>query len=217
MFVQEEEILLHLIKKALLIPKAIIVLVKVVQAHTAMVNFIQEVLKRGNINRILNTFVQFGAEDKILYESHPHIGTNKLPHIITAMREKIIECGGEVLFEKKVVDFILTNDIIKAVATEDGNIFNGDAVILATGHSARDIFQLLHNKKILIEAKPFALGVRIEHPQTLIDSIQYHCAVRGDYLPPASYGLVEQVNERGVFSFCMCPGGIIAPAATNPR
>ena len=172
--------------------------------------------KRGDINRILNAFVQFGAEEKILYESHPHIGTNKLPHIITAMREKIIECGGEVLFEKKVVDFILTNDIIKAVSTEDGDIFNGDALILATGHSARDIFQLLHNKKILIEAKPFALGVRIEHPQTLIDSIQYHSAVRGDYLPPASYGLVEQVNERGVFSFCMCPGGIIAPAATNP-
>jgi len=172
--------------------------------------------KRGDINRILNTFVQFGAEEKILYESHPHIGTNKLPNIITAMREKIIECGGEVLFEKKVTDFILANDIIKGVKTADGNTFNGDAVILATGHSARDIFELLHQKKILIEAKSFALGVRIEHPQTLIDAIQYHSAIRGDYLPPASYGLVEQVNERGVFSFCMCPGGIIAPAATNP-
>lgn len=172
--------------------------------------------KRGDIDRILNIFVQFGADEKILYESHPHIGTNKLPHIITAMREKIIECGGEVLFEKKAVDFILHNDTITGVKTADGNTFHGNAVILATGHSARDIFELLYHKKIHIEAKPFALGVRIEHPQTLIDSIQYHYSNRGDFLPPASYGLVEQVNERGVFSFCMCPGGIIAPAATNP-
>ena len=171
--------------------------------------------KRGDINRILNILVQFGAEEKILYESHPHIGTNKLPRIITAMREKIIACGGEVLFEKKVVDFTITNNILKTVITADSNKFDADAVILATGHSARDIFELLHYKKILTEAKPFALGVRIEHPQTLIDSIQYHCSIRNEYLPPASYSLVEQVNERGVFSFCMCPGGIIAPAATN--
>ncbi|QEC66827.1 FAD-binding protein [Panacibacter ginsenosidivorans] len=171
--------------------------------------------KRGDINRILNIFVEFGAEEKILYEAHPHIGTNKLPQIITAMREKIIACGGEMLFEKKVSDFIISDNVIKGVRTVDENIFFADAIILATGHSARDIFELLHIKNILIEAKPFALGVRIEHPQTLIDSVQYHCSLRGDHLPPASYSLVEQVDGRGVFSFCMCPGGIIAPAATN--
>lgn len=173
--------------------------------------------KRGDVNRILNILVQFGAEEKILYESHPHIGTNKLPHIITAMREQIIACGGEVLFENKVADFELEDSKIKSVITVAGNRLSADAVILATGHSARDIFELLHKKNIAIEAKPFALGVRVEHPQTLIDAIQYHCAVRNEYLPPASYSLVEQVNDRGVFSFCMCPGGIIAPAATNPN
>jgi len=171
--------------------------------------------KRGDISRILNAFVQFGAEEKILYESHPHIGTNKLPHIITAMREKIIQCGGEVHFEKKVIDLIIDRGIIKAAVTADGNTFFANAVILATGHSAKDIFELLHHKNISIEAKPFALGVRIEHPQSLIDSIQYHCIAPNAYLPPASYSLAEQVNEKGVFSFCMCPGGIIAPAATN--
>ena len=171
--------------------------------------------KRGDIDRILNLFVQFGAEETILYQSHPHIGTNKLPQIITAMRQQITDCGGEFLFEKKVVDFNIENQKIKSVKTADGNIFNADAFVLATGHSARDIFELLHQKQILIEAKGFALGVRIEHPQQLIDSIQYHCPARGAYLPPASYSLVKQVNERGVFSFCMCPGGIIAPAATS--
>jgi uncharacterized protein len=171
--------------------------------------------KRGDIDRILNLFVKFGAEEKILYQSHPHIGTNKLPQIITAMRQQIFDCGGEFLFEKKVVDFIFEKQKIKSVKTADGNIFEGDAFILATGHSARDIFELLHKKQILIEAKGFALGVRIEHPQQLIDSIQYHCPVRDENLPPASYAMVKQVNERGVFSFCMCPGGIIAPAATS--
>ena len=170
--------------------------------------------KRGDIDRILNLFVQFGAEDTILYQSHPHIGTNKLPQIITAMRQQITDCGGEFLFEKKVVDLLIQDQKIRSVKTADGNSFDADAFILATGHSARDIFELLHQKQILIEAKGFALGVRIEHPQQLIDSIQYHCPVRGIYLPPASYSLVKQVNERGVFSFCMCPGGIIAPAAT---
>ncbi len=170
--------------------------------------------KRGNIDRILNLFVKFGAEEKILYQSHPHIGTNKLPHIITAMRRQIVDCGGEFLFEKKVVDFTIEKEKIRSVSTADGNIFEADAFILATGHSARDIFELLHQKKILIEAKGFALGVRVEHPQGLIDTIQYHCPVRDENLPPASYALVKQVNERGVFSFCMCPGGIIAPAST---
>lgn len=171
--------------------------------------------KRGDIDRILNLFVHFGAEEKILYQSHPHIGTNKLPHIITAMRQQILDCGGEFLFEKKVTDLFIEKSEIKSVRTADGNSFQADAFILATGHSARDIFELLHHKQVLIEAKGFALGVRIEHPQQLIDKIQYHCPVRDEHLPPASYSLVKQVNERGVFSFCMCPGGIIAPAATS--
>ena len=171
--------------------------------------------KRGDINRVLSILVHFGATEKILYEAHPHIGTNKLPHIITAIRDKINECGGEVLFQKKLIDFVLNKNKIKGVKIASGEIMDADAVVLATGHSARDIFTLLHDKKILIEAKPFALGVRVEHPQSLIDTIQYHCDVRGEYLPPASYSLVQQVNEKGVFSFCMCPGGIIAPAATN--
>jgi uncharacterized FAD-dependent dehydrogenase len=176
--------------------------------------------KRGDINRILNIFVQFGADEKILYESHPHIGTNKLPQIVTAMREQIIQCGGEVLFEKKVSDFIVQNEIIRSVKTADGSAFEAEAIILATGHSARDIFELLYHKRIFIAPKPFALGVRVEHPQTLIDSIQYHygplqTSLNRRDLPPASYSLAEQVNGKAVFSFCMCPGGIIAPAATN--
>ena len=158
---------------------------------------------------------QFGAAENILYEAHPHIGTNKLPQIITAMRQQIINSGGIFLFEKKVNDFVIKDNLITAVKTVDGDLFEGDAFVLATGHSARDIFHLLFNKKILIEAKPFALGVRIEHPQSLIDTIQYHSADRGKFLPPASYSVVQQVEGRGVFSFCMCPGGIIAPAATN--
>lgn len=172
--------------------------------------------KRGDIQRILSILVHFGADEKILYEAHPHIGTNKLPHIITAIREKIIECGGQVLFEHKVEDFILAEKHLKGVRTSNGNTIEADAIILATGHSARDIFQLLDKKKIAIEFKPFALGVRIEHPQSLIDSIQYHAPLRDEHLPPASYSLVQQVENKGVFSFCMCPGGIIAPAATSP-
>jgi uncharacterized protein len=172
--------------------------------------------KRGDIDRILNLFVHFGAEEKILYQAHPHIGTNKLPNIITAMRQQITDCGGQFLFEKKVIDFIIENEKIKAVKTADGNLFNGNDFILATGHSARDIFEILHSKNILIEAKPFALGVRIEHPQMLINNCQYKSNAANDVLPPASYSLVQQVNGRGVFSFCMCPGGIIAPAATAP-
>jgi uncharacterized FAD-dependent dehydrogenase len=173
--------------------------------------------KRGDVHRVLSTLVHFGADEKILYEAHPHIGTNKLPQIIVAIRNKIIECGGVVLFEKKVTGLTVEKQIIKEVQCADGDVLTGDAVILATGHSARDIFSLLDAKKIRIEAKPFALGVRVEHPQALIDSIQYHCPSRGDYLPPASYSLVQQVNGKGVFSFCMCPGGIIAPAATGPN
>ncbi|HYJ63380.1 MAG TPA: FAD-dependent oxidoreductase, partial [Parafilimonas sp.] len=134
--------------------------------------------KRGSVDRILNLFVQFGADEKILYESHPHIGTNKLPHIITAMRKQIEDCGGEFLFEKKVIDFKIDENKISAVITADQNSFKADDIILATGHSARDIFILLNEKKILIEQKPFALGVRVEHPQSLIDAIRYHCNTR---------------------------------------
>lgn len=172
--------------------------------------------KRGDINRILHLFVHFGAEEHILYEAHPHIGTNKLPQIITAMRKTIENCGGNFLFEKKVIDFILEGTTLKGVKTADGDSIRAKAVILATGHSARDIFELLHAKKILIEAKPFALGVRVEHPQTVIDRAQYHCDSRSEFLPPAAYSWVQQVDGKGVFSFCMCPGGIIAPAATSP-
>ncbi len=168
--------------------------------------------KRGDVQRILRLLVQFGADPDILIEAHPHIGTNKLPQIIQAMRQQITDSGGLFLFEKKVVDFILHDGLIRGVTTADGHTFDGSAVILATGHSARDIFYLLHKKKILIEAKPFALGVRIEHPQPLIDSIRY--GVPSPYLPPAAYSLVEQIDKKGVFSFCMCPGGIIAPAST---
>lgn len=170
--------------------------------------------KRGDIQRILNLFVQFGAEEKILYESHPHIGTNKLPQIITAMRNQIEDCGGKILFNKKLVDFTINKDKIQQLITSDGEVFKAEAIILATGHSARDIFLLLEQKRILIEQKPFALGVRVEHPQSIIDSIQYHCSGRNKNFPPASYNLVQQVKNKGVFSFCMCPGGIIAPAST---
>ncbi len=179
--------------------------------------------KRGNIDRILQLFHHFGAEENILFQSHPHIGTNKLPHIITSMREWIVQCGGEIHFETKLTNFIIEKEILKGVEVNHQTQLIADAVILATGHSARDIFELLHSKNVLIEAKPFALGVRVEHPQSIIDSIQYHLlptsskgggVFRNDFLPPASYSLVEQVNGKGVFSFCMCPGGIIAPAAT---
>jgi uncharacterized FAD-dependent dehydrogenase len=172
--------------------------------------------KRGSIDKVLQLFHQFGAEETVLYQSHPHIGTNKLPQIITAMRKQIIDAGGEFHFNKKLVGFLQDKSIIKTVTTEDGDALQADAYILATGHSARDIFKLLASQHIAIEAKPFALGVRIEHPQYIIDQSQYHCAVRDPLLLPASYSLVEQVKERGVFSFCMCPGGIIAPAATDP-
>lgn len=172
--------------------------------------------KRGDVDRILQLFVQFGADENILYRSHPHIGTNKLPGIITAMREHILQCGGEIHFEQRVTDLVITENRLRAVLTKTGDRFEGSAFILATGHSARDIFFLLHRYGILIEAKPFAMGVRVEHPQALIDQSQYHCDTRSEWLPPAAYSWVQQVQEKGVFSFCMCPGGIIAPASTAP-
>lgn len=173
--------------------------------------------KRGNIERILNLFVHFGAPDNILYDAHPHIGTNKLPQIITDMRKRILDCGGEFHFEKKVTALDIHNGQLRSVGTADGERFNANAFILATGHSARDIFHLLYKKNIDIKAKGFALGVRAEHPQQIIDQIQYgkgQQTANELKLPPASYSLVHQADGRGVFSFCMCPGGIIAPAAT---
>jgi uncharacterized FAD-dependent dehydrogenase len=172
--------------------------------------------KRGDVAKILQELVHHGATSAITWEAHPHIGTNKLPGIIENIREHIIACGGEVHFGQKMVDFTLENDKIREIQTQNGQKWPVQALILATGHSARDIFTLLHKKKVHIEAKPFALGVRLEHPQELIDTIQYKCNASENLLPPASYSLVEQVNGRGVFSFCMCPGGIIAPAATTP-
>lgn len=171
--------------------------------------------KRGDINKVLQIFVQHGAHEDILVDARPHIGTNKLPHIIAAIRETIQNAGGQVLFDSKLTDFLIANGKIKGIVINQEQELLADHVILATGHSARDIYELLHKKNILIEAKPFALGVRIEHPQQIIDSAQYHCEVRSEFLPPAYYSMVEQVKARGVFSFCMCPGGIIAPCATD--
>ena len=171
--------------------------------------------KRGDVVQVLKTFVAHGASEDILVDARPHIGTNKLPGIITAIRETIQNAGGEVHFDTKVIGLIIEFGKIKGVRTNDGEAWKADAVILATGHSARDIFEMLLRQNILIEAKPFALGVRIEHPQEIIDQAQYHCETRGEHLPPSYYSLVEQVDGRGVFSFCMCPGGIIAPCATE--
>lgn len=174
--------------------------------------------KRGDLKRVLEILVAHGAVEDILIDAHPHIGTNKLPKIIQAMRESILEAGGEVHFDSKVTDFILKNGAMQGVITEKGDHIEGIGVILATGHSARDIFTLLQEKSITIEFKPFALGVRMEHPQSIIDGIQYKKKDRGEYLPAAAYALSTQVKfqakERGVFSFCMCPGGFIVPSAT---
>ncbi|MFT5777675.1 MAG: putative FAD-dependent dehydrogenase [Crocinitomicaceae bacterium] len=171
--------------------------------------------KRGDVQRALEWFVHFGATDEILVDSHPHIGTNKLPQIIVSMRESIIENGGEVHFNSKLTDFTIENGAIKSLEINGDKIHSFDHVILATGHSARDIFELLHKNGVALVAKAFALGVRIEHSQDLIDSIQYHGRLNDEFIPPASYSLVAQVEERGVYSFCMCPGGIIAPCATD--
>ncbi|GLU55988.1 NAD(P)/FAD-dependent oxidoreductase [Dyadobacter frigoris] len=175
--------------------------------------------KRGDIRRVLEIFVGHGANEQILIDTHPHIGTNKLPMVVSEMRKSILEAGGEIHFDTKVTDFILEGNTLKGVITDDKTEHTGIGVILATGHSARDIYELLDQRNILIESKSFAMGVRIEHPQSVIDQIQYHCQTdRGPYLPAASYSLVTQTRyqgvQRGVFSFCMCPGGFIVPAAT---
>jgi len=170
--------------------------------------------KKGNVLEILQRMVYFGAPEDILIDSHPHIGTNKLPDMISAIRKTILKAGGEIHFNQHVVDIEIINNRITSFISHTGQQFKGDSFILATGHSASDIYYLLHRKNIALEQKPFAMGVRIEHPQTLIDRIQYHCDLRDEFLPPSSYTLVNQVNKRGVYSFCMCPGGVIAPCAT---
>lgn len=171
--------------------------------------------KRGDVNHVLSIFVEHGASEDILVDARPHIGTNKLPHIIESMRHKILEAGGEIYFDTKVIDIQEQFGKVIGVKIENGETIKAEHIVLATGHSARDIFELFRHKGWLIEAKPFALGVRIEHPQEIIDQAQYHCSIRPENLPPAYYSLVEQVDSRGVFSFCMCPGGIIAPCATD--
>jgi uncharacterized FAD-dependent dehydrogenase len=174
--------------------------------------------KRGDVNRILEILVMHGADPDILVDAHPHIGTNKLPKVVEAIRKTILDAGGEIHFETRLTDIITNKGAITGITAVQGaseKEFSAKEIILATGHSARDIFYLLDRKKILIEAKPFALGVRMEHPQTIIDTLQYHCDVRGDFLPPASYSIANQIGGRGVYSFCMCPGGIIAPASTD--
>ncbi|WP_421920363.1 NAD(P)/FAD-dependent oxidoreductase [Marinifilum sp.] len=172
--------------------------------------------KRGNLKKILNVLHFHGAQDEILYEAHPHIGTDVLPKVIVNIRKSIIAAGGEVHFSCKLTDFIIENHKITGVKTDSKGVLNAEAVILATGHSARDVYRKLNDSNIDIEAKSFAMGVRIEHPQELIDQIQYHNPNgRGKYLPAASYSFVQQVKDRGVYSFCMCPGGVIVPAATG--
>lgn len=171
--------------------------------------------KRGNNRDVLEILYQFGASEDILVNSHPHIGSDKLPGIIKNIRKKIIECGGEVRFNTKVVDILVKDGKAIGVKTSDGNTFHGP-VFLATGHSARDTYKRLHDNNIKLEPKGLAIGVRLEHPQTLIDRIQYHTKEgRGEYLPPAEYSFVDQADNRGVYSFCMCPGGVIVPAVSG--
>lgn len=172
--------------------------------------------KRGDIKKVLNILVQHGAVEDILIDAHPHIGSNKLPKIVANIRETILNCGGEFHFNSRVTGLIIENKKIRGVVINNSEEKFGDAVILATGHSARDIYYLLDQNNISIERKPFAIGVRIEHPQSLIDSIMYHSVVRSEHLPAASYNLACQIDGRGVYSFCMCPGGIIVPAASAP-
>lgn len=171
--------------------------------------------KRGDNSRVIELLCLHGANRNILYEAHPHLGTDKLPGIISSIRKTIKECGGDFLFETRITDFITESGKIKGVVSSDGRRFLSPYVILATGHSSRDIYRLLHKNSIELEIKSFAAGVRVEHPQELIDRIQYHGFSRGEYLPAASYSLVKQIDGRGVYSFCMCPGGFIVPSATS--
>jgi len=172
--------------------------------------------KRGDVKKILRIFVQHGADEDILVDTHPHLGSNKLPDIVSAIRNTIIRCGGEVHFESRATDFIIKNKKMLGIVLNNEKELLADSVLLATGHSARDIFSILHTKNILLEPKSFAMGVRIEHPQALINEMQYHTKEKSEFLPSANYSLACQINERGVFSFCMCPGGVIVSASTSP-
>ncbi len=172
--------------------------------------------KRGSVDRVLGIFVQHGAREDILIDAHPHIGSDKLPGVIKAMRETILRCGGEMHFETRVTRLVVENDKVIGVETATDERFDGP-VILATGHSARDVYQMLYDDGITVESKGIAVGVRLEHPQRIIDQIQYHSVLgRGDYLPAAEYNFVTQVDHRGVYSFCMCPGGFVVPAVSEP-
>ena len=171
--------------------------------------------KRGNVKRILEILIYHGADENISIDSHPHIGSNKLPKIIQAIRDTVLKCNGEFHFNFKVTDFIISNKKIKGVIVNNDNEIFSDAVIVATGHSARDIYEIYRKHNLAMEPKPFAMGVRIEHPQALIDSIQYHTKIKHKNLPPSNYSLACQVDNKGVYSFCMCPGGMIIPASTN--
>ena len=171
--------------------------------------------KRGDNIRVLELLCLHGANENILYEAHPHLGTDKLPGIITEIRKSITDAGGLFILEKKVTDFLIDGDTIKGVITSENEKFTSPFVILATGHSARDIYDICRKRGVELEMKPFAMGVRVEHPQELIDRIQYHGNTRGEFLPASSYNLAKQVDGRGVYSFCMCPGGFIVPSATS--
>ncbi len=171
--------------------------------------------KRGDIEQILQLFHLHGASDEILIDAHPHIGTDVLPTVIRNMRQTIIQCGGEFHFGQKLTNLIIRNGKVSGITTASGDRFEGRAVILATGHSAADIYEMFHRNGYLLEPKAFAMGVRVEHPQELINSIQYHRSPEAEYLPAAAYALTSQVDGRGVYSFCMCPGGYIVPASTS--
>jgi uncharacterized FAD-dependent dehydrogenase len=171
--------------------------------------------KRGDNARVLELLCMHGANENILYEAHPHLGTDKLPGIISAVRKSILDSGGQFILEKKVTDFIIEGNTIKGVVTSGNETFKASYVILATGHSARDIYEICRKRGVDLEMKSFAMGVRVEHPQELIDRIQYHGNSRGDFLPASSYNLAKQIDGRGVYSFCMCPGGFIVPSATS--
>ncbi|MDR2907544.1 MAG: FAD-binding protein, partial [Bacteroidales bacterium] len=173
--------------------------------------------KRGDITEVLKTFVFHGADESILIDAHPHIGSDKLPKIIQNIRETILSHGGEIRFDTHACDFIIKDDVISAVVDQNGILIPCETVILATGHSANDIYEWFYDHHYAIEAKPFAMGVRVEHPQALIDRLQYHASAGNPHLSAATYSLTTQVEGRGVFSFCMCPGGLIIPASTTQQ
>src|SRR5207248_3911773 len=171
--------------------------------------------KRGSIRDVLDVLVRHGAPPNILIDAHPHVGTNRLPQVVEALRATIVDCGGEVRFATRVTDLAFAGEVVTGVVTAADEVVAGRGVILATGHSARDVFALLHRRGLALEAKPFAVGVRVEPAQALVDRVQYRCRTRPQGLPAASYTFAHQVDGRGVFSFCMCPGGVICPAATS--